>query len=137
MKRPSHAAAHAVRWRGGATFLLLLAALPAAQEVSAAVEEPSPFVVEGEEPVAAEAKAEAHQGLAALVRVSLPLSSGSDEPLKQAVARARDRLVAAARAAKDGRRPTLVLEIAPGKNAKGGGAGSQFEAVLSLARFLR
>jgi membrane-bound ClpP family serine protease len=74
--------------------------------------------------------------LAALVRVNLPLTSGSDAPLKLTLSRTRDRLVAEAQKRGDGRRPVLVLRIAPASNAEGSGAGSQFEAVLSLARFL-
>jgi membrane-bound ClpP family serine protease len=84
----------------------------------------------------AAADAEAPSGLAALVRVNLPLTSGADAPLKLTLTRTRDRLVAEARQRGDGRRPVLVLRIAPSSSAEGAGAGSQFETVLSLARFL-
>ncbi|WP_428307624.1 hypothetical protein [Lacipirellula sp.] len=74
------------------------------------------------------------QGLAAMIEVKLPLGSGGEAPLKQMITRARDRLVAESRQRGDGRRPILVLRFdAPGESA---GAGSQFETVLSLARFL-
>ncbi|BBO30682.1 NfeD family protein [Lacipirellula parvula] len=73
-------------------------------------------------------------GLAAMVEVKLPLGSGGEAPLKQMITRARDRLVAESRQRGDGRRPILVLRFdAPGESA---GAGSQFETVFSLARFL-
>jgi membrane-bound serine protease (ClpP class) len=70
------------------------------------------------------------------VRVNLPLTSGADAPLKLSLSRTRDRLIAEAQKRADGRRPVLVLRIAPTSNAEGSGAGSQFETVLSLARFL-
>ncbi|HEX6962751.1 MAG TPA: hypothetical protein VF175_12850 [Lacipirellula sp.] len=88
-------------------------------------------------PAAAPAEAEPPRtGLAALVRVNLPLTSGADAPLKLALSRARDQLLAEARRRGDGRRPVLVLRIAPSSKVEGAGAGSQFETVLSLARFL-
>ena len=74
------------------------------------------------------------KGLAALVEVKLPLGSGGEAPLKQTLTRARDRLIAEARSRGDGRRPILVLHLIPTGGADG--AGSQFETVLSLARFL-
>jgi membrane-bound serine protease (ClpP class) len=73
-------------------------------------------------------------GLATLIEVKLPLGSGGEAPLKQMVARARDRLVAEARVRGDGRRPVLVVRFVPAGGADG--LGSQFETVLSLARFL-
>lgn len=79
-------------------------------------------------------KASDQTGLAALVEVKLPLGSGAEAPLKQTLTRARDKLVAAARQRGDGRRPILVLRFIPDGGAEG--AGSQFETVLSLARFL-
>src|SRR5829696_307362 len=84
----------------------------------------------------AAAGAQPPAGLAALVRVNLPLTSGAEAPLKLTLTRAREQLLAEARRRGDGRRPVLVLRIAPASNAEGGGAGSQFETVLSLARFL-
>jgi membrane-bound serine protease (ClpP class) len=75
-------------------------------------------------------------GLAALVRVNLPLTSGADSPLKLTLNRAREQLLAEARQRGDGRRPILVLRIAPSSSAEGAGAGTQFETALSLARFL-
>jgi hypothetical protein len=74
------------------------------------------------------------QGLATLVELKLPLGSGGEAPLKQAITRARDRLITEARLRGDGRRPILVLRFVPTGGAEG--AGSQFETVLSLARFL-
>jgi membrane-bound serine protease (ClpP class) len=75
-------------------------------------------------------------GLAALVHVNLPLSSGAEAPLKVMLGRARDKLLEQARTRGDARRPVLVLRIAPASSTSDGGAGSQFETVLSLARFL-
>jgi membrane-bound serine protease (ClpP class) len=80
--------------------------------------------------------ADAKPGLAALVRINLPVTSGADAALKLMLTRARDRLVEEARKAGDARRPTLVLEITPASHAQGAGAGSEFEPVLSLARLL-
>jgi membrane-bound serine protease (ClpP class) len=74
------------------------------------------------------------KGLATLLELKLPLGSGADAPLKQAIARARDQLVSEARARGDGRRPILVLRFVPSGDKDG--AGGQFESVLSLARFL-
>ncbi len=85
---------------------------------------------------AAEAKDASKPGLAALVRINLPLTSGSETPLKLTITRARDRLVEKAREQADARRPTLVLEISPASQAESAGAGSEFEPVLSLARVL-
>src|SRR5689334_15787741 len=65
---------------------------------------------------AAEVEAEAappRTGLAALVRVNLPLTSGADAPLKLTLARARDQLLAQSKQRGDGRRPVVVLRIAP------------------------
>lgn len=74
--------------------------------------------------------------LAALVRVELPLTSGADVPLTAAISRVRDKLLSEAKRRGDSRRPVLVLHIAPSSRAENAGAGSQFETVLSLARFL-
>jgi membrane-bound serine protease (ClpP class) len=75
-------------------------------------------------------------GIAALVRIKLPLVAGSDAGLKLAITRARDQLVQDARKQSDARRPTLVLEIVPGTNAENNGAGSEFEPAYALARLL-
>src|SRR5262249_50694945 len=74
--------------------------------------------------------------LAALVKVPLPITNGADDALKLSLSRARDQLIPAARENQDARRPVLVLEISPTENAAEGGAGSQFESVFTLARFL-
>lgn len=110
------------------------AAALAALVVIASATRPARAVAE--DPPPAENAQPAPTGLAALVRVNLPLTSGADAPLKLALARARDQLVAQARQRGDGRRPMLVLRIAPASSAEGAGDGSQFETVLSLARFL-
>ncbi|MCC6493721.1 MAG: hypothetical protein IT424_11965 [Pirellulales bacterium] len=91
-----------------------------------------PGAAAGNPPMAAPAA----QGLAALVKVNLPLSSGADAPLQAKLTRARDQLLSAARQRGDARRPMLVLQIAPASGVPDGGKGSQFETVLSLARFL-
>ena len=123
--------AHAHWWP--ALFMqLMLCALTAewthAQEVKAPAAD-----AEAAQPAPGD-KTDEKQGLATLVEVKLPLGSGGEAPLKQAITRARDRLIAEARQRGDGRRPILVLQFIPTGNAEG--AGSQFETVLSLARFL-
>jgi membrane-bound serine protease (ClpP class) len=121
-------AAYAFRRRLTYLALFVFAQLAATLSVSfSQAQEPAPAV--------ADAGANAPQlGLAAMVEVKLPLGSGGEAPLKQMIIRTRDRLVAQSRKRGDGRRPVLVLRFdAPGESA---GAGSQFETVLSLARFL-
>lgn len=80
--------------------------------------------------------APADQPLSALVRIHLPLKGNADQALRSLLLRARDRLVDQARAQQDPRRPVLVLEIRPAPGAPPGGAGSQFERALALARFV-
>jgi len=83
----------------------------------------------------------------ALVRVYLPLTGNADQVLEATISRVRDRLVDDHERAQSAnrqrtnrprnrRRPTLVLQLEPHAQALGSGAGSQFERVLSLARFL-
>ena len=72
----------------------------------------------------------------ALVRVHLPVTGSADQVLQATISRVRDRLVDMAARAKNRRRPTLVLQLEPHAQTLGSGAGSQFERVLSLARFL-
>lgn len=72
----------------------------------------------------------------ALVRVHLPLTGNADQVLEATISRVRDRLVENAEQANDKRRPRLVLQLEPHAQGLGSGAGSQFERVLSLARFL-
>lgn len=69
----------------------------------------------------------------ALVRVHLPLTGNADQVLQSTISRVRDRLIDQAKLNGDQRRPLLVLQMEPHRDA---GAGSQFERVLSLARFL-
>jgi len=82
----------------------------------------------------APAKSDGNQ--VALVRVHLPITGNADQVLEATISRVRDRLVDTAMRATDRRRPTLVLQLEPHAQALGSGAGSQFERVLSLARFL-
>ncbi|HYO26203.1 MAG TPA: hypothetical protein VEQ85_14780, partial [Lacipirellulaceae bacterium] len=96
---------------------------------------PAPADAAAGEPAAGEPARPEGRTLGALVRVNLPLSAGADAPLKASITRARDRLVQAARDNADARRPTLVLEIAPGASDNGG-AGSEFEPAYALARLL-
>ena len=72
----------------------------------------------------------------ALVRVHLPLTGSADQVLEATIGRVRDRLLETASRTKDARRPLLVLQIEPRQQDTDSGAGSQFERVLSLARFL-
>ena len=109
-----------------AGFLLLACAL--SLNCALAAVEPD---VPAEEPAVAQV---------ALVRVHLPLTGNADQVLEATISRVRDRLLDEASRTKDARRPLLVLQLDPhlqsvGGNL-GGGAGSQFERVLSLARFL-
>ena len=70
-----------------------------------------------------------------LVRVHLPITGNADQVLEATIGRVRDRLVENAQRLKIDQRPLLVLHLDPHQQ-EDGGAGSQFERVLSLARFL-
>ena len=72
----------------------------------------------------------------ALIRVHLPLTGNADQALQTTLQINCDRLLAAARKAKDARRPLVVLEFDPEKRDNTKASGSQFERVFSLARFL-
>lgn len=74
--------------------------------------------------------------LVALVRIKLPLAAGADGQARQTLTRARDRLLAEAAKHGDGRRPTLVVELAPDERSGVDGVGGKFETAFSLARFL-
>lgn len=119
---------------GRSCFAASLALLVCWATASAAVDDAAPAAEAGAE--GADGKGNAKPGLAALVRINLPLKGGSDAALKHSISRARDRLVEQARHSADGRRPTLVLEIVPAASDADHGAGSAFEPVLSLARVL-
>lgn len=80
--------------------------------------------------------AQASEEQVALVRVHLPLTGNADQVLQSTISRVRDRLVEQARQNQDARRPVVVLQFEPHVQADPSGAGSQFERVLSLARFL-
>jgi membrane-bound ClpP family serine protease len=120
-----------VAWRRGFAGLVAIVAIAAAGSAQAEVAAPP----DADDRDAA-AKPAAAPGIAALVRVNLPLTSGADGHLRRTIERTRDRLVAAAQAAQDARRPTLVLEFVPAAATADAGAGSQFETALSLARLL-
>lgn len=79
---------------------------------------------------------EAADAQVALVRVHLPLTGNADQVLQSTISRVRDRLVERATENQDERRPLLVLQLEPHQQSGEGGAGSQFERVLSLSRFL-
>ena len=70
-----------------------------------------------------------------LIRVHLPITGNADQVLEATMSRVRDRLVENAGRLKISQRPLLVLQLDPHQQ-EGSGAGSQFERVLSLARFL-
>lgn len=124
--------AQACWWR---VLLLQLLLVCSAEELSRARGAEAPAGdANAAAPAADEKNGPDKSGLAALVEMKLPLGSGGEAPLKQIITRARDRLVAEARLRGDGRRPILVLNFIPTGGAEG--AGSQFETVLSLARFL-
>ncbi len=71
-------------------------------------------------------KAEAAQGY--LIRVSLPITSATEQRVKRMVLQALSRL------GEGGPRPVLILELAPGASEFGQGSG--FGPSLELARFL-
>jgi len=124
--------AQACWWR---VLLLQLLLVGTARELSLAQEAEAPGdAVNAVAPAADDREGPEQSGLAALVEVKLPLGSGGEAPLKQIITRARDRLIAEARLRGDDRRPILVLNFVPTGGSEG--AGSQFETVLSLARFL-
>lgn len=124
--------AQACWWR---VFLLQLALACVVADLSQAQATDAPAAVaNAAAPPADDQGGPGKSGLATLVEVKLPLGSGGEAPLKQIITRARDRLIAEARLRGDGRRPILVLNFISTGGAEG--AGSQFETVLSLARFL-
>ena len=102
--------------------------------LTARAAEPPAEQAEEARPAAAAAEKADRPSLTALLKLRLPLQTGDEAGVKLAVARLRDRLLAEAKKAGDGRRPTIVLEFAP--PVEGRGAGSQFETALALARFL-
>ncbi len=111
--------------------LLLLAGALATSFVQAAAQP--------EAPAGAEAADSDRVGVA-LVRVHLPLTGNADQVLEATISRVRDRLLETVQRTKVARRPLLVLQLDPHQNgtddSNAGGAGSQFERVLALARFL-
>ncbi len=113
-----------------AGFLLMAFALTTSCALAAAEPE-TPGKELAEEPAVAQV---------ALVRVHLPLTGNADQVLEATIGRVRDRLLDTASRTKDARRPLLVLQLDPrpahASDSLGGGAGSQFERVLSLSRFL-
>jgi membrane-bound serine protease (ClpP class) len=120
------------KWRRAAAATAALCVLTLGQGPLAAQDANDPKVLPAEAPDGDPGK----RGVGALVRVNLPLAAGADASLKLSITRARDRLVQAARDSGDGRRPTLVLEIAPHNASNDGGAGSEFEPAYALARLL-
>jgi len=79
---------------------------------------------------------EGNSRLVSLLRVRLPLTGSADQTLQATIKRVKDELLVQARDARDGQRPTLILELDPRDTADQSGAGSQFERVFALARFL-
>ncbi len=69
-----------------------------------------------------------------LIRVRLPLTGNDDLHIIAAIKRVVDQLKRLPR--RDGRRPTLVLELAPQPNSAGFGEGTDFTRALSLAKYL-
>ncbi|MCH2114608.1 MAG: hypothetical protein MK171_06835 [Pirellulales bacterium] len=72
----------------------------------------------------------------ALVRVRLPITGTADQALQKTLARTCDALLAQARRRGAARRPLLVLQLDSPSGNQAERAGSQFERVLSLAKFL-
>jgi membrane-bound serine protease (ClpP class) len=69
-----------------------------------------------------------------LIRVRLPLVGNSDAHIKSTIQRAITQLTQSPR--KDGRRPTLILELVPARRQGTFGEGTDFERAVALARFL-
>jgi membrane-bound ClpP family serine protease len=69
-----------------------------------------------------------------LIRVRLPLTGNADAHIKTTIDRAVEQL--RRRPQRDGRRPVLILELAPGRRNANYGAETDFERALSVARHL-
>jgi membrane-bound serine protease (ClpP class) len=69
-----------------------------------------------------------------LIRVRLPLTGNADAHLKSAIQRAIEQLTQ--HPSEKGRRPVLILELAPARRSGGYGEGTDFTRALSLADFL-
>jgi membrane-bound ClpP family serine protease len=69
-----------------------------------------------------------------LIRVRLPLAGNADAHIKSTIARALAQLNQSPRG--DGRRPILILELAPARRQGNFGEGTDFERAFSLARYL-
>jgi membrane-bound ClpP family serine protease len=109
---------------------LLLAALLAQGAQGAAEDAVQPAIAE--KPDAAAALA-GDLGDGRLIRVRLPLSDTADTDIKFAIERAVNELNRLPK--KNGRRPTLVLELSPQQGSTG--QGTDFERALSIARYLK
>jgi membrane-bound ClpP family serine protease len=87
------------------------------------------------EPAATGAAASAELGDGRLIRVRLPLTGNADAHVKTTIDRAVEQL--GRRPQRDGRRPVLILELAPSRRNANFGAETDFERALSVARHLR
>ncbi len=121
---------HPYAWLA-ALALCTLAASPAAAQDEADAP-PASGAAEAEKETAEKAEPKASTP-AALVRVRLPLTGNADSSVQRTLIRSRDRLLEAARATGDGRRPVLVIELVPGSSVSEGG---RFERSSAVARFL-
>jgi membrane-bound serine protease (ClpP class) len=86
------------------------------------------------QPVTAAPVDAAELGDGRLIRVRLPLTGNADAHLKTTIDRAVEQL--GRRPRRDGRRPVLILELAPGRRNANYGAETDFERALSVARHL-
>jgi membrane-bound ClpP family serine protease len=90
---------------------------------------------EANEPAASGAADAAELGDGRLIRVRLPLTGNADAHVKTTIDRAVEQL--GRRPQRDGRRPVLILELAPSRRNANFGAETDFERALSVARHLR
>ena len=89
-------------------------------------------IAPGQESALQEPAAELGNGR--LIRVRLPLVGSADAQIKSAIQRAMAQLKQAPRG--DGRRPILILELAPARRQGSFGEGTDFERAVSIARYL-
>jgi membrane-bound serine protease (ClpP class) len=89
---------------------------------------------EAAKPPAVDAAPNEDLGDARLIRVRLPLTGNADSHIKSTIQRVIEQLTRLP--AREGRRPTLVLEFSPQDGPASYGEGTDFTRALSLANYL-